>query len=173
MLFTGRMDMTVAFPWFPVVAARCPRPAHRVVALRGSNGRPVADLLLRQAIDQREEAVEEAAEKLAGRLVGELALLVQQLRLEQDVGFAAGQRDALRAEDLAQMLLGQRRADGAAGGAGDGRDLAGPAVLAPRPRAPVDRILQDGGDRTAVLRRDEQDAVGRRDRRLEALHAVG
>ena len=76
--------------------------------------------------------------------------------LNCDIGLAAHQQNALRAEDLAQVLLRQRRADRARRGAGDGRELAGPGVLAPRPRAPVDGVLQHRRDRAAVLGRDEQ-----------------
>src|SRR5690606_35249287 len=40
-------------------------------------------------------------------------------------------------------------------------------VLPPRPRPPVDRVLQRAGDRAVVLRGDEEDAVRRLDRLLE------
>ena len=64
------------------------------------------------------------------------------------------------AEHRAQMLLGDGRRDGAAGGADDGGGLARPGGLAPRPRAPVDGVLEHGRNRAVVLGGDEQQGVG-------------
>src|SRR5205085_8368491 len=54
---------------------------------------------------------------------------------------------------------------------GNGGRLAVPRVPAIGARAPVYRVLEHGGNGAVVLRRHEQQAVGRGDLRLEADHA--
>ena len=51
------------------------------------------------------------------------------------------------------------------------RRLAGPGVVTPRTRAPVDGVLDGGGHRAIVLGRDEQHALGFGDLLLELGHA--
>ena len=122
----------------------------------------------REARDQRGELVDEGLQESPRALVGDGAVVVDQAGLEGDIGLAAHQENAQVAEHLAQMLLRERGADRARRGAGDGGELAGPGVLAPRPRAPVDGVLEHGRDRAVVLGRHEQHAVGGRDLGLEA-----
>src|SRR6185312_3199834 len=86
---------------------------------------------------QRGKLIEEGFQETPGALIGNDVIGVDKAGLELQIGFAAGQDNALRPEDLPQMLLGQRRADRALRRAGDGHDLAGPGVLAPGPRTPV------------------------------------
>jgi hypothetical protein len=115
------------------------------------------------------EAVDKALQELLRAFVGDIALIVDQTWLERDVDLAAEQKGAeAAAEHLAQMRLRQSRTERAGRRAGNGDRLAGPVVLAPRPRAPIDRILEHGRDRTIVLRRDDQDAIGLGEFVLEA-----
>src|SRR5215204_6499181 len=97
------------------------------------------------------ELIEEALQECPRALVGDGAVVGDQALLEGYIGLAAHQENALRAEDLAKVLLRQRRADRARRGAGDGGELARPGVLAPRPRAPIEGVLEHGWDRAAVL----------------------
>ena len=108
----------------------------RAAALRGSPLRAgMTDSITppRAAPGQRRperEAVDEALQEFLRALVADIAVIVDQVRLERDVGFAAEQSHAEAEHDRAQMLLHQRAADGARRGAGDEARLAGPRVLA-------------------------------------------
>src|ERR1043166_5828646 len=153
--FTGRMDMTVSLS----DGSRMYRK------LRGGtrrHGKPY---------HQRGELIEEAFQKAPRAVVGDIVVGVDQARLERYIVLAAHQQNALGAEDLAKVLLRERGADRARRRAGDGGELPGPVVLAPRPRAPIDGVLELRRDRTVVLGRHKQKPVRRRDLGFEANHA--
>jgi len=81
----------------------------------------------------------------------------------------SGATDLLRPADDPGSLLAAR--EGSLAVSDDGGEFAGPGVLAPRTRAPIEGVLEHGWDRAAVLGRHEHDAVGRCDLRLEADNA--
>ena len=121
--------------------------------------------------DESREAVDKALQEFLRAFVSDIAMTVEQTVFVRDVDFAAEQERAeTAAEHLAQMRLRQCGAERAGRGAGDGNRLAGPVVLAPRPRAPIDGVLEHRRDRTVVFRGDDQDAVGLRELVLEAHH---
>src|SRR6185436_4225626 len=76
-------------------------------------------------------------------------------------------RRVAEAEDAAEMLLCDGRADLAWRCTDDRRGLPRERVLAVRSARPVDGVLQRTGDRAVVLRGHEQHVVDRSDRVLE------
>ena len=76
-------------------------------------------------------------------------------------------------EDVPQVLLGHGRSRRAGRDAQHAGRLAGLDVLAGRPRAVVDGVLEHGGDRPVVLGDDEEERVGPRDLGLHPLHGSG
>src|SRR5262249_41055115 len=116
------------------------------------------------------EAVDEILQKFLGAVVADSTLVVDQIRLEGDVGLAAKEDHAKADHHRTEMLLRQGAADRAGRGAGDESGLAGPGVLTPRPRAPVDGVLENRGNGAVMFRSDNQDAVGAREFVLEAHH---
>ena len=111
-------------------------------------------------LDPVDVAVHPALQKLAGAFVGDVELVVDQafgilqeyLRRGEGVGAFGGQ-------DVAKVLLHHGGAGGAGRCADDAHGLAGPRVLAPRARAPVDAVLDGGRDRAVVFGRDKEDAL--------------
>src|SRR5262249_7331367 len=124
--FTGRMDMACSSCCW---------------SLRRCFAQPLG-LARRQAVQQGRELVEIILQELSRAVVGNFSLIVDEPRLERDIGLAAHDQCAQRAaENLAEMLLRQRGRDGAGRGSRDGHRLAGPRVLPIGPCAPVDRVL--------------------------------
>ena len=141
MRLTGRMDMGLPFLY-----------------VHGGLRRAARDR--REAAGEGGELVDEALEERPHGVVRHVALRVDEIGLERNIGFAAhDMQPRAAAEHRAQMLLGDGRRYGAARGADNGGRLAGPGGLAPRPRTPVDGVLQHGGDRSAMLGGDEQQGV--------------
>ena len=97
-------------------------------------------------------------------------MLVDQIWLEGKVSLTAEQDHAEARHHRAQMLLRQCAAERAGRGAGDECRLSDPRIFAPGPCAPIDRVLENGGNGAVVLRRDDQHAVGARDLVFEARH---
>ena len=153
-----------------VAIARGPEGMYRRIPRAGLDAARALCSPRQLRFDQVGEAVDEALQEFLRALVADIALIVEQVRLELDVGFAAEQRHAEAEHDGAQIGLHQRGADRAGRSAGDEAGLAGPDAGAERPRAPVDGVFQRGRDRAVMFRRDDQHAVGLFDLVLEAHH---
>src|SRR5690606_21869070 len=72
-------------------------------------------------------------------------------------------------ENVAQMLLGERRADRTDGNTYDACRFSRPCALTVGTGRMVDGVLEDTRDRPVVLGRYEHEPVRRRDLRLEPL----
>ena len=70
--------------------------------------------LRREPAGEGGELVDEVLEERAHAVVGHVALRVDEVGLELNIGFAAHDMQPLIAEHRAQMLLGDGRGDGAA-----------------------------------------------------------
>ena len=155
MLFTGRMDMTRC-PFLPLVYAAC-----------AAAGRDY----------EREELIDEALQELPRAFVGDGAGGVDQPGLEREVGLAARDQHALRARGSGCRCCCAIAVPMAPGDAPVTAATLPVQEFWPQGRAPQSmRVLEHRRDRAAVLRRDEQDAVRRRDLGLEAgdrLRQVG
>src|SRR5690606_957574 len=114
------------------------------------------------ALDEGGVLLHVVPQELGDRLVPARPVVVELLRVEGDVGLGCVElRGVEEAEDAAHARLHDRGADAAGGGPDDAGRLLRERVLPPRPRPPVDRVLQRAGDRAVVLRGDEEDAVRR------------
>src|SRR5688500_8650914 len=107
------------------------------------------------------ELAHEVAQEGRRRVVSDLTIGCEDLRRVSDVGLRRGHLTGIaEAEHTAQALLTDRCADRPNGGANDGSGYVVEGVPTPRPRRPVDRILQRPGDGSVVLMSDEEDGVG-------------
>ncbi len=77
------------------------------------------------------------------------------------------------AEDLARLRRRPDTAEHSRARGEHGDRLVADRRLGERPRGPVERVLERARDRGVVLRGGDQDRVGVRERRLEALHGAG
>ena len=98
--------------------------------------------------------------------------------VEGAVGHADGQLGlehvrAGRLERLAHLGLRPDGAEQAGARADHGGGLLLEHVVGERARGPVERVLEPAGDRGVVLRRGDQERVGRLDRVEEVLHGRG
>src|SRR6266849_7919322 len=96
--------------------------------------------------DKCRKLVDEAVQKLSGAFIRDGAIGINEAGLEADIRLPAHDEHAQGAKNLPQVLLCDRRTDGAGRCAGDGRWLMVPGILAVRPCTPVDGVLQDGRD---------------------------
>ena len=71
------------------------------------------------------------------------------------------------------MLLRERTADRARGGASDETGFAGPRILAIRPGSPINRVLQQRGNRAVVLRGDDQHPISLGEFAFETNNLLG
>src|SRR5580704_7006706 len=96
--------------------------------------------------NERDNAVDKTLQKFLRAFVGDIAMLVDQALFERDIDFTAEEKGTeASAEHLAQMRLRQCRTERAGRRARNGDRLAGPVVLTPRPRAPIDAFLSTVG----------------------------
>ncbi len=104
-------------------------------------------------------------------IVGDAAGRVEEAVLggEEHFGLAERRHVEIR-QDRAQVLLGAGGADRADRDAEDAGRLAAPRALPVGPRGVIEGVLQHAGDRAVVFRRDEDDAGGGADGRLDAGH---
>src|SRR5207244_4392693 len=91
--------------------------------------------------------------------VEQAALVVEALVRAADRDLRADDARAGDAEDPLEILLRPERAELTGACARDRDGLVAERVLEPRPRCPVDSVLQAAGDGTVVLGRREEDRV--------------
>src|SRR5258707_6925137 len=105
---------------------------------------PGGDRLERKMLEREPEPVEELA-------VQQAALRVELLVRAGDGELVPDDAGAGDAEHLPEVGLRPHGAELARAGADDGHGLVAQSALAHRARGPVDRILQDAGNRAVVL----------------------
>jgi hypothetical protein len=113
-----------------------------------------------QSRHERGELIDESLQEFPRAIVVDVAIIINEIRLERDVDVAALQDRAETKHNRPEMLLRQRRANRAARRAGDKGRLAGPAVFSIGARTPIDRVFQHRRYGAIVLWRDDEDAVG-------------
>src|ERR1700679_1037220 len=116
-----------------------------------------------QGGNQRPELCNVLLEEFARSLIRKSSIGVNEIRPEGNIGFATHDQATEDSEDLAQILLTDRRADGTRRRSGDGNRLAPPDVPIIWLGAPINRVLHHRGNRAMVLRSDKQRRVDRGD----------
>src|SRR5579862_1602851 len=141
---------------------------------KGPRKRPL--ILCRDALRNRDcfrgERRQVKPELLEQLTVEETALVVEALGRAADRDLRADGACAGDAEDSLQILLRPQGAELACACAGNRDRLVAEGRVEPRPRCPVDRVLQTAGDGAVVLGRDEEDRVGGAPRLAQPAHRL-
>ena len=99
---------------------------------------------------QRRELIDERFEKSSRILIGDYPVRIHQAGLKGDVGLPTHHKDTQNSENLSQVQLSHGRSDCTGRCSGNGRRLSAPRVLTIGSGAPVDRVLEQSGNRAIV-----------------------